>query len=59
MVGTIGRAAGGKVIVALDAATGKEAWRFHVIARPGEPGGNSWNGLRSMREQAQCAELQR
>jgi putative pyrroloquinoline-quinone binding quinoprotein len=45
MVGTIGRAAGGNVIVALDAATGKEAWRFHVIARPGEPGGNSWNGL--------------
>jgi alcohol dehydrogenase (cytochrome c) len=45
MVGTIGRAAGGNVIVALDAATGKEEWRFHVIARPGEPGGNSWNGL--------------
>jgi alcohol dehydrogenase (cytochrome c) len=45
MVGTIGRAAGGNVIVALDAATGKEAWRFHVIARPGEPGGGSWNGL--------------
>jgi alcohol dehydrogenase (cytochrome c) len=45
MVGTIGRAAGGNVIVALDATTGKEAWRFHVIARPGEPGGNSWNGL--------------
>jgi alcohol dehydrogenase (cytochrome c) len=39
------RAAGGNVIVALDAATGKEGWRFHVIARPGEPGGNSWNGL--------------
>src|SRR5882672_7622655 len=45
MVGTTGRAPGGNVIVALDAATGKEAWRFHVIARPGEPGGNSWNGL--------------
>ena len=45
MVGTIGRAPGGNVIVALDAATGKEAWRFNVIARPGEPGGNSWNGL--------------
>src|SRR6516162_7465109 len=45
MVGTIGRAAGGNVIVALDAATGKEAWRFHVIARPGEPGGDSWNGV--------------
>jgi alcohol dehydrogenase (cytochrome c) len=45
MIGTIGRAPGGNVIVALDAATGKEAWRFNVIARPGEPGGNSWNGL--------------
>jgi alcohol dehydrogenase (cytochrome c) len=45
MVGTIGRAPGGNVIVALDAATGREAWRFNVIARPGEPGGNSWNGL--------------
>ncbi len=33
------------MIVALDAATGQEAWRFNTIARPGEPGGNSWNGL--------------
>src|ERR1700722_1144097 len=32
MVGTIGRAAGGNVILALDAATRKEAWRFHVLA---------------------------
>jgi alcohol dehydrogenase (cytochrome c) len=31
--------------VGLFAATGKEAWRFYTIARPGEPGGNSWNGL--------------
>jgi alcohol dehydrogenase (cytochrome c) len=45
MVGTTGRAPGGNVIVGLDEATGKEAWRFHVIAQPGEPGGNSWNGL--------------
>ncbi len=45
MVGTTGRAPGGNMIVALDAATGKEAWRFHAIARPGEPGGNSWNGM--------------
>lgn len=35
---------GGCAIVGLDAATGKERWRFHTIARPGEPGGNSWNG---------------
>src|SRR5208337_1769861 len=45
MVGTVGQAPGGNMIVALDAATGKEAWRFYTIARPGEPGGNSWNGL--------------
>ena len=35
---------GGNFIVALDAATGKEAWRFSTIAKPGEPGGDSWNG---------------
>src|SRR6187431_1150016 len=32
-------------IVALNAQTGAEAWRFNTIARPGEPGGSSWNGL--------------
>ena len=35
---------GGNFIIALDAATGKEVWRFHTIAQPGEPGGDSWNG---------------
>jgi alcohol dehydrogenase (cytochrome c) len=45
MVGTVGRNPGGQFIVALDAETGKEAWRFATIARPGEPGGESWNGL--------------
>lgn len=45
MVGTTGRAPGGNFIVALDANTGKEAWRFYAIARPGEPGGDTWNGL--------------
>jgi alcohol dehydrogenase (cytochrome c) len=37
-------ASGGCFIVALDAASGQEAWRFHTIPRPGEPGGDSWNG---------------
>jgi len=37
--------AGGGFIVALDIKTGKELWRFYTIARPGEPGGESWNGL--------------
>jgi alcohol dehydrogenase (cytochrome c) len=36
---------GGNFIVAIDLSTGKEAWRFHAIARPGEPNGSSWNGL--------------
>ncbi len=36
---------GGGFIVALDISTGRELWRFHTIARPGEPGGESWNGL--------------
>jgi alcohol dehydrogenase (cytochrome c) len=43
MIGTGGRVAGGNYIVALDAETGKEAWRFNTIAQPGEPAGNTWN----------------
>jgi len=35
---------GGCFIIALDAATGQEKWRFNTIARPGQPGGDSWNG---------------
>jgi alcohol dehydrogenase (cytochrome c) len=35
---------GGCFIVGLDAESGKESWRFHTIARPGEPGGDTWNG---------------
>ena len=45
MIGTGGRVEGGPYIVALDAETGEEAWRFHSIARPGEPGGHTWNGM--------------
>ena len=36
---------GGGFIVGLDIHSGKELWRFQTIARPGEPGGNTWNGL--------------
>ena len=36
---------GGGFIVALDVDTGKEVWRFHTTARPGEPGGNTWNDI--------------
>ena len=35
---------GGDFILALDADTGQEAWRFNTVARPGQPGGDSWNG---------------
>ena len=45
MIGTNGRMPGGCEIVAFDADTGKVAWRFHTIAQPGEPNGDSWNGL--------------
>ncbi len=35
---------GGDFIVGLDAHSGHEMWRFNTIARPGQPGGDSWNG---------------
>jgi len=44
MQGIGGQSPGGNFIVALDVETGKEAWRFHTIAQPGDPG-DSWNGL--------------
>jgi alcohol dehydrogenase (cytochrome c) len=44
-IGTSGAAPGGNYIVAFEAESGKELWRFNTIPRPGEPGGNSWNGL--------------
>jgi alcohol dehydrogenase (cytochrome c) len=44
MQGIAGQSAGGNFIVALDVETGKQAWLFHTIAQPGEPG-DSWNGL--------------
>ena len=45
IVSTTGRAPGGNFIVALDAQTGQEAWRFNTIPKDGEPGGNTWNGV--------------
>ncbi len=35
----------GSFIVAVDIDTGVESWRFNTVARPGEPGGNTWNDL--------------
>ena len=49
MVGTtgtgVGAKPGGPQIVGLDLATGRIAWRVNTIAQPGEPGGDSWNGV--------------
>ncbi len=49
MTGTTGTGVnarfGGPQLVGLDAATGKELWRIGTIAKPGEPGGDSWNGV--------------
>jgi alcohol dehydrogenase (cytochrome c) len=45
MQGVNGQAPGGAYIVGLDAETGEEVWRFYSIARPGEPGGDTWNGV--------------
>lgn len=49
MVGTtgtgVGAKPGGPQIVGLDAETGEIRWRLGTIARPGEPGGESWNGI--------------
>jgi len=33
----------GGFIVGFDLESGAEMWRFHSIARPGAPGGNTWN----------------
>ena len=35
----------GGFLVGLNVETGDELWRFHSIARPDEPGGNTWNNL--------------
>ncbi len=32
-------------ISAYDADTGKQLWKFHTVARTGEPGGNTWGTL--------------
>jgi alcohol dehydrogenase (cytochrome c) len=49
MLGTtgtgIGAKPGGPKILGLDAATGQVAWTVNTIAQPGQPGGESWNGV--------------
>jgi len=43
--GIVGQTVGGGAIVGLDFETGQLLWRFNTIPRPGEPGGDSWNGV--------------
>jgi alcohol dehydrogenase (cytochrome c) len=45
MQGVVGQMPGGAHIAGLDAETGEELWRFQTVAQPGEPGGDTWNGL--------------
>jgi alcohol dehydrogenase (cytochrome c) len=35
----------GGFIIGIDLETGTEQWRFHTVARPDGPGGNTWNNL--------------
>jgi alcohol dehydrogenase (cytochrome c) len=46
MQGVVGRAPGGAFIVGLDAASGREVWRFNSVAQPGQAADRSWNGAR-------------
>jgi alcohol dehydrogenase (cytochrome c) len=45
IIGTSGFQKGGGFIVAFDAETGKEDWRFNTIPKPGTKEGDSWNGM--------------
>ena len=45
MQGFASQAPGGGLIVAVDAETGAKLWEFETVAKPGQLGGDSWNGL--------------
>lgn len=45
MLGLTGQAPGGALIVAMDADSGERLWTFNTIAQPGQPNGDTWNGL--------------
>jgi len=36
---------GGGLIVAVDAQTGRKLWQFETVAKPGQVGGETWNGI--------------
>ncbi len=39
------RVAKGSYVIGINRESGKEAWRFNTVAWPGQPGGNTWNGI--------------
>ena len=45
MQGVVGQGPGGALISGFDAETGEQLWTFNTVAQPGEPGGDTWNGL--------------
>lgn len=45
MIGMATQEAGGGQIDGFEIETGKHLWTFHTVARPGAPGGDTWNGL--------------
>ncbi|MEO6153638.1 MAG: PQQ-binding-like beta-propeller repeat protein [Croceibacterium sp.] len=45
MQGLASQAAGGGLIAGFDIATGKKLWSFDTVAKPGQLGGDSWNGV--------------
>ncbi|HEU4650940.1 MAG TPA: PQQ-binding-like beta-propeller repeat protein, partial [Croceibacterium sp.] len=45
MQGFANQSPGGGLIVAVDAETGAKLWEFETVAKPGQPGGDTWNGL--------------
>jgi alcohol dehydrogenase (cytochrome c) len=42
----------GCFISAYDAASGKQLWKFHTVAREGQPGGDTWGQLPNIRARA-------
>jgi alcohol dehydrogenase (cytochrome c) len=44
MQGFANNTAGGGLIVAVDAETGRKLWQFETVAKPGQLGGDTWNG---------------
>ncbi|MBO9499264.1 MAG: PQQ-binding-like beta-propeller repeat protein [Novosphingobium sp.] len=45
MQGLTTQEAGGGLIAGFDAETGERLWTFDTVAKPGTPGGETWNGI--------------